>query len=111
VALAKRAKILSEKQEQSALRYVAQNSRYIQRDTVIFLLSTKAGLRAKEISCLTWSMITDAQRHLSDRISLENKAAKGRSGGRSIPMNEQLKSALIALMAAEPTSVHPDNPV
>jgi integrase len=30
------------------------------RDRVMFLLSVKAGLRAKEIVALTWGMVTDA---------------------------------------------------
>ena len=36
-------------------------NRYPCRDQVMFLLSLKAGLRAKEIAALTWAMVTDAE--------------------------------------------------
>jgi integrase/recombinase XerD len=51
------------------------------------LLSVKAGMRAKEIACLTWSMVTDAQGEIGDAIHLTNGASKGKRGGRtrSIP--------------------------
>ena len=51
--------------------------RYPVRDRVMFLLSIKAGLRAKEIGCLTWGMVTDADGQVADAMALENKASKG----------------------------------
>lgn len=45
------------------------------RDRVIFLLSVRAGLRAKEIAALKWEMLTDAEGELSDVIALTNEAA------------------------------------
>jgi hypothetical protein len=48
----------------------------------MFLLSVDVGLRAKEVAQLTWSMVTDANGQLCDKISLENSVAKG-NGGRS----------------------------
>ena len=56
----KQAKMLTPKQETAVLTYL-QTMRYPARDRVMFLLSIKAGLRAKEIACLTWSMVTDAE--------------------------------------------------
>jgi integrase/recombinase XerD len=47
----------------------------------MFLLSCDAALRAKEIAELTWEMLTDAEGNLSDEIRLQDKAAKGKSGG------------------------------
>ena len=41
----------------------------------------KAGLRAKEISSLTWNMITRADGQVGDAIALENRASKGKGGG------------------------------
>lgn len=92
MALAKQAKILTKPQADAVLAYLS-TTRYPVRDRVIFLLSVKAGLRAKEIASLTWPMVTDAEGHLSDLISLTDKASKGR-GGRSIPLNKELKTAL-----------------
>src|SRR6202046_2096801 len=63
------------------------------RNRVIFLLSVKAGLRAKEIARLTWRMVTDARSQIGLAIHLEDTASKGRSG-RVIPMNEELRASL-----------------
>jgi len=48
----KQAKMLTPKQETAVLTYL-QTRRYPARDQVMFLLSLKAGLRAKEIASLT----------------------------------------------------------
>lgn len=61
------------------------------------MLSVKAGLRAKEIAGLTWSMITDADGEKTTSISLTNKASKGRSG-RVIPLNMKLRQKLEDLL-------------
>ena len=92
MGLGKQAKILSKGQVEAVLSYLA-NTRHPERDRVIFLLSLKAGLRAKEIAALQWSMVTDAEGKLSDAISLPNSASKGRSG-RVIPLNKELQKAL-----------------
>lgn len=97
MALGKQAKILSKPQTDAVYAYLA-STRYPVRNRVIFLLSVKAGLRAKEIASLTWEMITDAEGNLSDSISLTDKASKGRSG-RSIPLNKDLKKSLELLKA------------
>jgi integrase/recombinase XerD len=95
MALGKQAKILTKPQADAVLAYLS-TTRYPLRDRVVFLLSVKAGLRAKEIASLRWEMITDAEGRLSDLISLTDTASKGR-GGRSIPINKDLKIALEAL--------------
>lgn len=95
MALGKQAKILTKPQADAVLSYLS-TTRYPLRDRVIFLLSVKAGLRAKEIASLRWEMITDAEGQLSDLISLTDNASKGR-GGRSIPINKDLKIALESL--------------
>lgn len=105
MALGKQAKILSKPQADAVLSYLA-STRYPLRDRVIFLLSIKAGLRAKEIASLRWDMITDAEGHLCDLISLTDNASKGR-GGRSIPINKDLKIALEALRVEEEQSIRP----
>ena len=62
----------------------------------MFLLSLKAGLRAKEISALTWGMVTDPEGRVSDTLHLQNRATKGKTGGRSIPLHPDLRAALAA---------------
>jgi len=91
----KQAKVLSKKETGQVLAYIAKN-RYPLRDKVMFLLSVKAGLRAKEISHLRWFMVTDASGQVSDAIHLPDKSSKGKSG-RVIPLNSELKDAIEAL--------------
>lgn len=105
MALCKQAKILTKPQADAVLAYLS-TTRYPVRDRVIFLLSVKAGLRAKEIASLTWPMVTDAEGQLSDLISLTDKASKGRSG-RSIPLNKELKAALLTLKIEAESSARP----
>ena len=58
MALGKQAKTLSKGQVEAVLGYLA-NHRHPIRNRLIFLLSAKAGLRAKEIARLTWWMTND----------------------------------------------------
>jgi integrase len=95
MALGKQAKILTKPQAEAVLSYLA-STRYPARNKAIFLLSLKAGLRAKEIASITWEMVTDAEGRLTDAISLTDVASKGR-GGRSIPLNKDLQTALALL--------------
>jgi integrase/recombinase XerD len=106
----KQAKILTPKQETAVLTYL-QTVRYPARDRVMFLLSMKAGLRAKEIASLTWAMVTDAEGQVAEMMALENKASKGQGGGRMIPLNALLHHALIELYRLRGDEVHPDRPV
>src|SRR6202451_51640 len=92
MGLGKQAKTLSKGQVDAVLGYLAK-TRWPTRNRVIFLLSVKAGLRAKGIACLTWRMVTDARGQIGQAILLEDTASKGRSG-RVIPLNEELRTAL-----------------
>ena len=90
--LGRQAKTLSKGQIEAVVGYL-NSTRYPLRNRVIFYLSVKAGLRAKEIANLTWSMITDPSGMVGDFIRLEDRASKGRSG-RIIPINNVLKREL-----------------
>ena len=93
MGIGKQAKILTPKQQEFVLCYLT-STRYPLRNKIIFLLSFKAGLRAKEISALTWNMVCDSQGNLSDVLTLPNEATKGRYSGRIIPLHKELKQAL-----------------
>ena len=93
--LGKQAKILSDRQIKMVLIYLSGTRRPV-RNRVIFLLSIKSGLRAKEIASLRWSMVLTASGEVCDEIALESVASKGDSG-RRIPMNRQLRAALVEL--------------
>ena len=86
----KQAKVLRARELQRLLDHVS-HSRYPERDRVMVLLSFKAGLRAKEIASITWSMLTSATGELAESISLPNKASKGSNGGRTIPLHNELR--------------------
>ena len=96
----KQAKILSQREIAQVLDHI-KGTRYAMRDQVMFLLSIKAGLRAKEISSLTWGMVTDASGRVGDTLQLPDNSSKGKSG-RTIPLNKQLKEALRDLYHSYP---------
>ncbi len=90
--LGKQAKTLTKGQIEAICALVAK-TRYPTRNRVILLLSVRAGLRAKEIAGLRWTMITDGDGQIGRSIHLQDAASKGRSG-RVIPMYTGLRSAL-----------------
>ncbi len=92
MSLGKQAKVLTKHQQNAVLSYL-ETTRHEKRNKVIFLLSVRAGLRAKEIASITWGMITDAEGNIEDSINLQNVASKGRSGG-IVWMNKDLQNAL-----------------
>ena len=96
MALGKQAKILTKKQIDQLIWYVG-TLRHPLRNKVIVMLSVRAGLRAKEVASLTWSMITDADGDIGTSIHLTDKASKGR-GGRIIPLNMKLRQTLEDLL-------------
>jgi integrase/recombinase XerD len=98
--LGKQAKILSKGQAESILGYLTKTRRP-QRNRLIFLLSAKAGLRAKEIAPLTWWMTNDSQGEIGRVMCLQDWASKGKSG-RMIPISDELRTAL--------NRVSPDGP-
>ena len=95
----KQAKIVSPTQERAILGYLV-TTRYPARDRVMFLLSMKAGLRAKEMASLTWAMVTDAQGQVAEVLHVPNRASKGKTGGRTIPLHPDLQAALVMLQTA-----------
>ena len=60
--------------------FVQLSSSSAEQNRAIFLLSARAGLRAKEIASLTWAMLTDAEGNIGDAIHLVDQASKGSSG-------------------------------
>jgi integrase/recombinase XerC len=103
MAQGKQAKTLTDAQIARMLREV-ENSRYPIRDRVMVLLSVRAGLRAKEIALATWGMVLDADGNVGDTLELYDKASKGSKSGREIPLHPELRSALVALLAAPSSS-------
>ncbi len=99
----KQAKVLTDHQLRTLLAYSA-STRNPDRNKVIVLLSVKAGLRAAEIAKLTWQMVLTADGQVGDTICLQDKIAKKKSG-RTIPIHQSLRRALMQLEPAEGTIV------
>jgi integrase/recombinase XerD len=95
MGIGKQAKILNRSQVEAVLNHI-NGRRYCLRNQVIFLLSVRAGLRAKEIAALKWSMVVGADGEVGEYIHLTNDASKGQSG-RIIPINKQLRVSLADL--------------
>lgn len=96
MALSKQAKILNKVQVEMVHAYLG-TKRHGLRNQTIFLLSVRAGLRAKEIASLKWEMVLGADGKLGENIHLTDNASKGR-GGRIIPLNKQLRQHLLSLL-------------
>jgi integrase len=96
----KQAKILSEQHIEDLL-FFADTTRYPDRNRVIVLLSLKAGLRAAEIANLTWDMVQSPGGEVGTVIELRDVAAK-MGHGRRIPMQIDLRAALIAWKGLSP---------
>lgn len=109
MAQGKQAKIFTAKQITLILKHL-ETTRYPLRDQVIFLLSVKAGLRAKEIASLTWHMVMDSNGGIGDSIFLEDKASKGKSG-RTIPLNSELRKALLSYQTERKECIEPERPL
>ena len=93
MGIGKQAKIVNEHQLQALLAWL-ETRKHATRNRLIVLLSFKAGLRAKEIASLKWSMIMTADGNIGDHIHLTNEASKGKSR-RIIALNKELKKQLI----------------
>jgi integrase len=96
MALGKQAKTLTKAQVESVTSFLLTR-RHGLRDQTIFLLSIRAGLRAKEIANLKWAMVLGADGEVGESIHMTNEASKGRSG-RIVPLNKQLRGNLVQML-------------
>lgn len=95
MALRKQAKVLNKHQVQMVVGYL-NSQRYSSRNIAMFLLSVRAGLRAKEIGLVQWKHLVDSQGNLMNELHLPNIATKGNSG-RVVPLHKDLKEVLEVL--------------
>ena len=101
--IGRQAKIPSEHQQQALLAWL-ETRKHADRNRLIVLLSFKAGLRAKEIASLKWSMVMRADGDIGDHIHLTNEASKGKSG-RVIALNKELKQQLAKVKESEEITI------
>jgi len=67
-------------------------------------------LQAKEMASLTWAMVTDAQGQVAEVLHVPNRASKGKTGGRTIPLHPDLQAALVTLQTARGDMATPTGP-
>jgi integrase/recombinase XerC len=103
-------KMVSSTQERAILGSLA-TTRSPARDRVLFLLSMKAGLRAKAMAALTWAVVTDAQGQVAEMLHAPNRASKRKTGGRTIPLHPDLQAALVTLQTARADMATPERPI
>ena len=106
----KQATMVSLTQERAILGSLA-TTRSPARDRVLFLLSMKAGLRAQARASLTWAMVTDATRQVAEVLHVPNRASKGKTGGRTIPLHPDLQAALVTLQRERADMAPPERPI
>lgn len=106
MGLGKQAKTLTKKQCEMVYSHLGENTRNGKRNQLIFLLSTKSGLRAKEIAHLKWEMVMGSDGKIGDTLNLPNSSSKGQSG-RVIPLHPMVKDALISMWDEETPSNSP----
>jgi integrase/recombinase XerD len=104
MALGKQAKTLTKAQVDVVTAFLLTR-RHGLRNQTMFLLSVRAGLRAKEIANLKWVMVLGADGNVGDAIHLTDDASKGKSG-RIVPLNKQLRGNLVKLLEVARTERH-----
>ena len=92
MGLAKQSKVLNKQQIEFVSTYL-RSKRNGLRNQTIFLLSVKSGLRAKEISQLSWREVLNSEGAIDTHINLTNQSSKGTSG-RCIPLHKLVRRNL-----------------
>jgi integrase/recombinase XerD len=106
----KQANVVSPTQERAILGSL-DTTRSPARDRVMLLLSMKAGLRATAMASLTWTMVTDASGQVAEVLHVPNRASKGKTGGRTMPLHPDLQAGLVALQTARGAMATPERPI
>src|SRR5256885_17192053 len=63
------------------------------------------------LAFLIWAMVTDAQGQVAEVLHVPNRASKGKTGGRTIPLHPDLQAALMALQTARGDMATPARPI
>jgi integrase len=106
----KQAKMGSPTQERAMLGSLV-TTRSPARDRVLFLLSLKAGLRAKAMASLTWATVTDAPGQVAEVMHVPHRASQGTTGGRTMPLHPDLQAAIMAWQTGRGDLATPEPPI
>jgi hypothetical protein len=63
------------------------------------------------MASLTWAMVTDAQGQVAEVLHMPNRARKGKTGGRTMPLHPDLQAALVALQTLRGDMATPERPI
>lgn len=99
MSLGKQAKVLSGPQIRGVSQFLRLGRNGLRNQTM-FLLSVRAGLRAKEIAGLRWIYVVGADGVVGDTLHLQDVASKGRSG-RIIPLHKDIRRNLLELFQSQ----------
>lgn len=105
MSLSRQAKVLTAKQISALLDLVAK-TRWAERNTVVVVLSCFTGLRAKEIAGLTWGSVMDGEGNIIETVEVTDVVAKGKTGGRVVPLKKNVVAALEALRGTQDEVLH-----
>ena len=56
-------------------------------------------------------MVTDAAGHVAEGLHVPNRASKGKTGGRTMPLHPALQAALVTLQAERGDTASPERPL
>jgi hypothetical protein len=56
-------------------------------------------------------MVTDAAGQVAEVMHVPNRASKGKTGGRTIPLHPDLQAALVTLQTSREAMATPDRPL
>ena len=107
MSLTKQAKTLNKSQIDAVRGYLRGRRNGLRNDTM-FLLSVKAGLRAKEIANLKWNMVVDSDGEVGEFLNITNQASKGKSSGRAIFLHKDIKRNLVEMLDSGKIDVNND---
>ncbi len=96
MGIGKQAKTLSRKQVDMICSHLGESTQNGKRNQLIFLLTVKTGLRAKEVAFLRWEMVLTSDGEVGYTLSLPNSSSKGRSG-RVVPLHSDVRQLLSEL--------------
>ena len=104
----RQAQVLSEKDKQRTLVYVAKNS-FAARNRAMLMLSWLAGMRVGEIAALTFSDVVNVTGEIRSQIQLSAEQTKGNEA-RTVYVGSQLQQELgnyISAYNSQPDAASP----
>lgn len=94
-----KARVLNEQEHQQFLEFL-ETTRHPAKNKAIYLLGTRAGLRAQSIAGIRLNDVIDQQGKLKTKVELRREIVKGRKNYGVFLSNEELRKALEEYLAS-----------